>query len=234
MSLSEVLMAVLAKSLTNVLCRVHHEGLDRVPMHGPLILVANHVNFLEIPVLYTHLMPRKVTSLAKSETWRNPILAPIFDAGGAIPLRRGEADVAAIKRALGVLADGEILALAPEGTRSNDGRLRRGHPGIGLLALRSQAPLLPIAYYGGEKYRQNWWRLRRTDFYIRVGRPFAVDVGGARVRGAMRQQIVDEIMCEIARLLPLEYRGVYSDMVADPPEFLRFLPGSGERTCDRM
>ena len=82
-------------------------------MHGPLIQVSNHINFLEIPVLYTHLQPRRITTLAKAETWDNPVLGYLFDMGDGIPLHRGEADVGAIRRALGVLAAGEILAIAP-------------------------------------------------------------------------------------------------------------------------
>jgi 1-acyl-sn-glycerol-3-phosphate acyltransferase len=230
MKLTDVVMAALMRGVTNVLCRVHEEGLASIPMRGPFILVANHVNFLEIPVLYTYLQPRRVTTLAKAETWHNPFLALLFDAGGAIPLRRGQADVVAIRRGLAVLEAGDILALAPEGTRSNDGILQRGHPGIGLLALRSKAPLIPLAFHGSEQYRANLPRLRRTDFYIRVGEPFTVDAGGARVRGVVRQQIVDEIMYEIASLLPPAYRGAYSDMTAKTQDYLRFLPGCGNES----
>ena len=110
--------------------------------------------------------------------------------------------------------------------------LTSGIPGIGLLALRSGAPLLPLAFYGGEKYRANLARLRRTDFYIRVGRPFAVDAGGVRVRGRVRQQIVDEIMYEIASLLPPEYRGAYGDTESRTRAYLRCAPPLGEVSAE--
>jgi 1-acyl-sn-glycerol-3-phosphate acyltransferase len=224
MSLTKRLITRTIKGLTHLLCRVHDAELIRVPMHGPLILVSNHINFLEIPVLYTHLQPRRVTTLAKAETWDNPVLGYLFDMGEGIPLRRGEADVAAVRRALGVLEAGDILAIAPEGTRSNDGQLRRGHPGVEMLARRSGAPMLPMVFYGNEQYRHNLSRLRRTDFHVVVGQPFYVDTGGAKIAGALRQTIVDEIMYQLAALLPASHRGYYANLDAATEKYLRFQP----------
>ena len=215
------------KGLTRLLCRVDDAQLARVPDRGPLIVVANHVNFLEVPLLYTHLLPRPVTGFAKAENLSNPILGPLlFNLGGAIPLHRGEADVTALRRALAALEAGHILAVAPEGTRSGHGRLQRGHPGVVWLALRTGAPLLPMVYYGGELFWRNLARLRRTDFHIVVGQPFYLDAGGIKVTRQVRQQMADEIMYQIAALLPPAYRGVYSDLAAATEMYLRFPPGS--------
>lgn len=212
------------KHLTRTLLRVHDAELAQVPAHGPLILVPNHINFLEAPVLYTHLQPRRMTALAKVETWDNPFLRFLFNMGEAIPLRRGEADLAALRRGLDVLEAGHILAIAPEGHRSNHGRLQRGHPGVVFVAIHSGAPLLPVACFGGEKFRSNVTRLRRTDFHIVVGQPFRVDARGGRVMGALRQHIADEIMYQLAALLPPVYRGYYSDLSAGTEGYLRFDP----------
>ena len=214
------------KALTRLLCRVDNAQLARVPDQGPLIIVANHVNFLEVPLLYTHLQPRPVTGFAKAETWDNAALGALFDLGGAIPLRRGEADIAALRQALKALEVGQILAVAPEGTRSGHGRLQPGHPGVVFLALRSGAPLLPVAYYGGELFWRNLPRLRRTDFHIVVGQPFYLDADGVKVTRQVRQQMVDEIMYQVAALLPPAYRGVYSNLSAATEAYLRFSPGA--------
>lgn len=217
-------MAVI-KVLVRALCHVHGTELARVPRRGPLILVANHVNFLEVPVVYTHLLPRRMTGLAKAETWNTP-LAFLFRLAGAIPLRRGVGDAAAFRQALAALERGDLLAIAPEGTRSGDGRLRPAQPGVALLALHSRAPVLPLAYWGGEAFWRNLRRLRRTHFHIAVGQPFQVAAGPGPATQATRQAIADEIMTEIAALLPAEYRGVYAGRVGTPPRHLRPLTGS--------
>jgi len=220
MSLAFSVVNFTLKGLTRLLCRIDATPLERVPESGPLILVANHINFLEVPLVYTHLQPRPVTGFAKAETWDNPAMAQLFNLWNAIPLHRDEADIQAIRRALRVLAKGGILAVAPEGTRSGDGRLRRGQPGIVTLALRSQAPILPMVYYGGEKFHNNIKRLKRTDFHIAVGKVFYLSAKGKRVTRLVRQQMVDEIMYTLAALLPPQYRGDYSALHLATTEFI--------------
>jgi 1-acyl-sn-glycerol-3-phosphate acyltransferase len=210
------------KGMTRLLCRIEDDSICQVPLNGPLILVCNHVNFLDIPLVYTHLQPRPVTGFVKVETWDNPLLGPLFNLWEAIPIRRGAVDRDAIRRGLEVLEEGKILAISPEGTRSGDGRLKRGHPGVTLIALLSGAPLLPLAYYGGETFHRNVRQLQRTDFHIRVGRLFQVRLGGIKSNRLVRQAITDEIMYQLASLLPPEYRGVYTDLEKATTEFLEF------------
>ena len=213
------------RRLVRILCRVHDRELARVPKQGPLILVSNHINFLEVPVMYTHLHPRPMTAFAKTETWDSPLLGGLADLWGAIPLQRGEADTTALRAGLKALEENLILCMAPEGTRSGDGRLQRGHPGVALMALHSQAPLLPVVFYGGERFRANLRRLRRTDFHIAVGRPFYLSPNGTKVTREVRQQMADEIMGQIAALLPPAYRGAYSDPAGVTTTYLRFIDG---------
>lgn len=211
------------KGLTRMLCRIDDESLDRVPLHGPLILVCNHINFLEVPLVFTHLQPRPVTGFAKSETWDSPFLGRLFDLWGAIPLKRGEADLGALRQGLQALEDGRIVAISPEGTRSGDGRLRKGYPGVVPLALRSGAPLLPLVYYGGENLQHNLRKLRRTNFHIKIGRQFHLDVRGVKITRDVRQEITDEIMYQLAALLPPKYRGVYANLDLATTKYLGFI-----------
>ncbi len=212
--------------LVRILCKVDGEQINKVPMDGPLILLANHVNFLEAPVLHCRLRPRKVIGLAKAEAWDNPLLGWLFDQWEAISIRRGEPDIGALRRALGVLRGGGILVVAPEGTRSRHGRLQRGHPGVVTIALKSGAPLLPLVFYGGEAIGQNVRRLRRTPFHIIVGEPFHVEVGEEKVSRDVRQRIADEIMYQMAALLPPAYRGEYADLNAATETYLRLGPAA--------
>ena len=214
------------RSLTRILCRVDDAQLERVPDRGPLIIVANHVNFLEAPVLYTHLQPRAVTGFAKAENWSNPLMRPLANLWRAIPVRRGEADMSAIRAALAVLDAGNILAVAPEGTRSGHGRMQRGRPGVALLAMRTDSAVLPIACYGYETFWQNVARLRRTDFRMVVGQSFRLDPAGRRVSRDARQHMTDEVMYQIAALLPQQYRGVYADLSSATETYLRFPRGA--------
>lgn len=211
------------KRIVRILCRVDDSQWHKFPSKGPLLLAANHVNFVEVPVMYTHLVPRPVTGFVKAENWENPFLRWLFDLWGGIPLHRGEADMTAVRAGLAVLEDGWMLTVAPEGTRTGDGRLRQGHPGIVIMALKSGVPILPVAYWGHEKFWQNLKRLRRTDFNLGVGRPFLLEPGNQRVTKEIRQQMADEIMFQIARLLPEAYRGYYSDLSQATEDHLRFV-----------
>jgi len=231
---SERLVNRSLKGITRLLCRVDDAELARVPQTGPLILVANHINFIEIPLIYTHLRPRPVTGFAKAETWDNPLMSVLFNLWNAIPLRRGEADMEAMHRAIRILRSGGILAVAPEGTRSGNGRLQRGYPGVVLLADLSEAPLLPIVYYGNERLRENLKRFRRTDFHIAVGHPFRIKKSSEKRSRQERQLITDEIMYQLAALLPSSYRGYYGDLEAATENYLIFdPPGLSNASADR-
>jgi 1-acyl-sn-glycerol-3-phosphate acyltransferase len=205
---------------TRIACRIDAPDLQTVPMQGPLIVITNHTGQIEVPLLFAHLQPRKMTGWAKVEAWDNKFLNWVFNVWGIIPVRRGEADMQALKAALRALEKGYIFGIAPEGTRNRNGILIRAQPGTVILALHTGAPVLPLAHWGGEKLMKNLKSFKRTDFHIRMGKPFKVDTQGVKVTGEIRQQIVDEMMYEIARLMPEEYRGVYSDLSKATGKFL--------------
>lgn len=193
-----------------ITCRIHAGNeLDKFPIQGPLIVISNHTGQIEVPVFFALLQPRKFTGWAKIETWDNWFLNWVFNLWGMIPIRRGEADTTALRKAIEALEKGMIFGIAPEGTRNKNGRLLRAYPGAVLLAVRSGVPILPIAHWGGENYLKNLKRLKRTDFYMRVGEVFRLKVDGVKMRGETRQQIADEMMYRVAELMPQEYRGAY-------------------------
>jgi len=111
------------------LFRIDAQDVDKIPMKGPYILVSNHVSALELPPLRMLMNPRFVRTLAKIETWDKKLLGWVLDQWEAIPIKRGESDMAALRTSLQVLKDGGILGIMPEGTRSGDGQLGRGNPG---------------------------------------------------------------------------------------------------------
>ncbi len=223
MSLLRWIVAAFLKGLTGLMFRVDSAQLGKVPGNGPLIIVTNHVHIPEIPTLYTRLLPRKVHGMAQAEHVLGKDLASrILRLFGTIPVWRGEADLNALRTAIRRLNEGKVVLLDPEGTRSHDGRLGKGQPGAILMALHSGAHLLPVVHYGSENYRENLRRLRRTDLHFVVGKPFRVDPGGQRVTSCIRQQMIDEVMFQMAGLLPPQYRGAYAALDSVPHKYLVF------------
>jgi 1-acyl-sn-glycerol-3-phosphate acyltransferase len=215
------------KQLVRIACRMDDAALSKIPQRGPLILMTNHINFLDVPAMVTHVLPRPVTGFAKIETWDNPVFNYLFNIWGGIPIKRGTVNLEAFRKALSALEEGKIFALAPEGTRSGNGHLQHGHAGIIPLAQRSGAPLMPLVFYGGEAIWGNLKRLHRTDFHIAVGRPFRLKTKERFISKEERLLIMDEVMFQLAALLPPQYRGVYSDLHKATQDHLKFL-GGGE------
>ena len=184
----------LVAGITTVLCRIEKSELEKIPADGPMILAMNHIGSIEVPLLRAQVRPRRVISLAKIETWDNRFMGWLFDLWESIPIRRGEVDMSALHQCLECLSDGDFLGVAPEGTRSLDGKLLCGRPGIVLIGLHSGAPILPVAHWGVEDFSKNIKHLKRTDFHVRVGKPFTLDANGEKVTSQIRQEMVDEIM----------------------------------------
>jgi 1-acyl-sn-glycerol-3-phosphate acyltransferase len=202
-----------------IACRIDAPDLQSIPQKGPLIAITNHTGRIEVPLFYAYLRPRPITAWAKVEAWDNWFLRGLFNAWGVIPIHRGEADMTALKKALRALEQGYILGLAPEGTRNYDGVLRRAHPGAVVLAQRTNAPIIPVAHWGGEDYLKKIFK--RINFHVRVGKQFTLNIKGVKMTAEVRQQIVDEMMREVAKLLPEQYRGVYAD-IDTPAEYIKY------------
>lgn len=213
------------KGLSRFICIIDDRELERIPLEGPFILAANHVNSLDVPLLLTHLEPRSITGLAKIETWNNPLMGTLFNLWGAIPIRRGEADLGAFKLAREALKAGKILAISPEGTRNRSGVLLQGKPGVALLAVRADVPIVPLVFYGAENLNDNIKHLRRTPFHIRVGNTFRVHTRGEAFSKVLSEEITSQIMYQLAALLPEKYRGVYADLENAREDCLTFEPG---------
>ena len=208
------------KAILSTFLNVDDSEVERIPMQGPLILATNHINSLDAPVGFSHLHPRPLTAFVKVETWDNLFMKFLFDAWDAIPIKRGEVDFEAFRLAEEALKQKKIIIVAPEGTRSRHGRLNKGYPGIVLLAIRTGVPILPVVFYGNENLKLKI--AKRTAMVIKVGEPFTLNPNGVSLSRDVRTQMTDEIMYEIARLLPEKNRGVYADVEKNKREFLAF------------
>jgi 1-acyl-sn-glycerol-3-phosphate acyltransferase len=137
------------------------EGLHHVPATGPVIVVANHLHNAD-PVLLAIAFPRALYVMAKRELFASWWLSKALHIAGAFPVDRGKADRNAIRYAEAALAQGQAVAMFPEGTRSESGRLGLGQPGVGLIALRTGARILPVAITGTEQLPGNGSKPRRA------------------------------------------------------------------------
>ncbi len=181
-------------------------GKENVPPSGPLIIVANHLNLPDPPLL-TASIPRRIIFMAKEELFRSRG-GPFVRWFGAFPVRRGELDRKAIRQAMKILQTGLALGMFPEGRRSPDSRLIRAELGTALIALYSQAPILPVGISGTEEVKNAGIIIHRPRIRVNIGQPFALPVKGRPTKEKLAQA-TDFIMQRIAELLPPEYRGIY-------------------------
>jgi 1-acyl-sn-glycerol-3-phosphate acyltransferase len=186
------------------------EGLDNVPSSGPAILMMNHIAFVD-PIVVLGNMPRNVVPLAKEEVYEYRFVGIFPRLWQVIPVRRSEVDRRAIRMALEVLAAGEILLLAPEGTRNPS--LRDPKLGVAYLGVRSGVPVLPVAVTGTQGYptmrRARW---REGGAVIRVGPAFRLHAPEGKVTRETLQLMTDESMYVLASMLPAHLRGQYADL----------------------
>lgn len=224
MSILHNFLRWLGRSIFRVVVRVEVQGLERFPAAGPVLVVNNHVNFLDglLTVIY---FPRRVLAFTKAEHLeKKSPLALLLRIWGAIPVRRETLDVEALRSALAALEAGKVLLIDPEGTRSHHGRLQEARPGVVFLAQHSGAAILPVAIWGQEHFRRNLLRLRRTAVTIWVGQPFTLAGEGCRIRREERGRMLSQVMYQLAALLPPDYRGAYADLEHASDDSLIFPP----------
>ena len=184
-------------------------GTENVPPMGRLIVVANHQSNLDPPLLAASL-PRRIWFLAKKGIFINPIVNSLLRAYGAFPLERGSGDLRAYRWARGRLERDQALLIFPEGTRNN-GSMIKALPGVASLALKTGAPLLPVAIVGSERMG-HWLRVVNPTGAIRVniGQAFSLPPIDGKPSPDVLQSLTDMIMHRIAALLPPQYRGAYN------------------------
>ncbi|MGH2331899.1 lysophospholipid acyltransferase family protein [Thermoanaerobacter mathranii] len=185
---------IIVRTIIKVIFKIEIKGLENIPKKGPVIICSNHISFLDPPVIGA-LLNRRIYFMAKEELFKNPFLRLLLGTGlGAFPVKRGTADLSAIKTALTYLKKGKAIGIFPEGTRSKTGQLQKAEPGVAMLAIKGNAPVVPIAIKG----RYGLF----SKIIINIGKPMNFDkYANSRLSSQQLFVIGEEIMKEIAKLL---------------------------------
>ena len=192
------------------------EGRESVPPRGPLIVASNHLSNADPPFLVTSI-PRTLHFMGKRELFAMPPAAAFLKAVGVHPMNRNGVDLDALRWNLNLLSNDAAVVLFPEGTRSRTRAMNRGMSGAAYLAVKSQAPVLPVGISGTEKIG-SYARLPMPLCSVRVsiGQPFTLPIIEGRPPRPVLEDLTTMIMSRVAALLPPEYRGYYATAGAKP------------------
>jgi 1-acyl-sn-glycerol-3-phosphate acyltransferase len=205
--------------LARLIYRPVVEGSGNVPRHGPVILAANHLSFVD-SIVIPLVAPRSVSFLAKAEYFQQPglkgwLTRTCLTGIDAIPVQRGthRGARASLEAALDVLARGGAFGIHPEGSRSRDGRIYRGRTGVAWLALASGAPIIPVAVLGTNRIQPIGARLPRFGrITVRFGEPLCFKQLSTSNGNQVRRAVTDEIMAAIGGLSGQESANDFNEL----------------------
>ena len=199
-------------------------GIENVPAQGSVVYMINHISFVD-PLIITTVSPRPPISMTKAEALGGWFVDAIVRLWGNFPVRRGEADRQALSNALALLHDGQVLLIAPEGTRNTHG-LDQARDGIAYLVSKADAPIVPVCVVDADTWLPRLKRLRRAKARIIFGEPFRLRAQpGQRVDRNVRQTMMNEAMFQLARTIPQTHahlRGRYQHLQDATTRYLAF------------
>ena len=194
--------------------RLEVKGHASVPPFGPLLLVCNHISYIDPPLLVVTI-GRRLNFMGKRELFANPLSRFILKQFGVYPLDRSGPAVDTVRLSLDLLSRDQALVVFPEGRRSSDHSLHEALPGAAYIAMKSQAILLPVGITGTEKVPL--WRILFpfVRLSVNIGQPFSLPVMEGTPSREVMKSLSDMIMGRIAALLPERYQGIYGTAVAE-------------------
>ena len=219
----------LARFCFRVFGRMDVSGKECVPPHGPLIVVCNHISMNDPPLLVASIS-RPLFFVGKQELFKNPMLRWILRAFHVSPFNRSTAGIDAMRVMMQNLERDRAVVIFPEGHRSPDQTLREGMLGVVYLALKSQAPILPVAVMGTHRFPI--WRIPLPFCRMKtsIGPPFTLPVIEGRVSREVMASLLDLVMGRVADQLPPEFRGAHGGKAGRGQAG----PGQGSRRPDSI
>jgi 1-acyl-sn-glycerol-3-phosphate acyltransferase len=186
-------------------------GVENIPSSGGLLVATNHLSRMDIPVLFMIPNRPEMTALVTTKYLKHPLIRWFIVSGNGIWLDRDTADFGAFRAAVKALEEGKAVGISPEGTRSKIGQLQEGKPGVALLALRAHVPIVPVAITGTIGSFKKTVTFQHPSIRAEFGPIIEAPVMQRENREEQLKSITEEIMCQIAVMLPESYRGVYAD-----------------------
>lgn len=204
-----------------VVGQVTASGVENIPAEGSTLLMMNHISYLDPIVCIGTVLHRFVIPMSKAENLRNPITAPIVKLWGSYPIERGEVDRKALMNSIELLKSGQLVLIAPEGTRHPEG-LSRPKDGFAYIATKADSVIVPAAVSGAKDWVK---RLFRTHVHVNYGRAFRFKTEGrSRIPREELSAMMDEAMYQLALAVTDETRrGVYSDVSKATSNFIEFV-----------
>jgi 1-acyl-sn-glycerol-3-phosphate acyltransferase len=191
--------------------QVEFTGMENLPPDGGIIVTTNHMSWTD--TLHLFIVPARldITAFVADKYKKVPIFNWILDTGRVIWIDREKADFTAFRLGVEAIKAGWALGIAPEGTRSRTAELQEGKPGTVLMAQKTNALIVPVGIYGTEHYFRELLHFRRPKVHLNFGPSYHLPPLERENRDVQVKQMVDEVMCQIAALLPQKYWGVYKD-----------------------
>lgn len=200
---------------------VEVQGMEAaIPKSGPAIVIMNHRGGIDPLLLMWKIRPRYLCTMSKVENFDLPIFNTLMRLWGAYPVLRGEVDRRALEFTLKLLAQGNLVLIAPEGTRQPD--MIAAKDGLAYLATKANVPIVPVGFENTREFPANLKRYRPTHVTARFGKPFRFRTTGKRLPRETLSQMTREAMYQLAALVPEANRGVYGDLTLSTTDTLDF------------
>ena len=203
----------LIRFVFNLIAEVRIIDQENVPAHGAFVIATNHIGIIDI-AMFHYVFDRFDMFIPVAEKWeKSAWIRWLGKQLNFIFVDRYNPDLKAMRKMIGLMEAGNALVIAPEGTRSRNGGLIEGKPGVAFLAAKSGFPVIPVSITGTEDkvIFGNLKRLRKSHITLTAGLPFTLSPLPPKERDATLKKYTDEIMCQIAAILPERYRGVYAE-----------------------
>jgi 1-acyl-sn-glycerol-3-phosphate acyltransferase len=207
------ILRFLIRIFLNSIAHIEIRGKENVPLSGGMIIASNHIGILDIIMVY-YGIERTDLFIPVAEKWEK--IGWIRWLGRQLNflfIDRYNPDLKAMRKMIALMQEGKCLVIAPEGTRSRTGSLNEGKPGVAFLAARSGFPVIPVAITGTEDevIKANVKKFRKSNVTLTGGKAFVIPPLPKSNRDEALQNYTDEIMCQMAAILPERYRGVYAE-----------------------